>query len=146
MPQYEYYNPADEVERFSDDLNAKNKSAVEKHTNDKLYQKHYKYLNDTWTDGKYYKRVTITSYGSGQIGSRIRNAVTGQSYLYLVGSKDEDHMFKVIDAVGRNGRKEPLFLFYDTPEQYENHQFIKLGQEVKEAWYKKNLAARTSSK
>jgi hypothetical protein len=140
MPYEEYYNPADEVDIRSDDNYAKNKAAEEIKVLDKLYQKFYKSVQID--DSKFNKRIAVQCYGSGQIGSRIRNAVTGQYYNYVVGSVDEDLVFKVIDAVGRNGRKDPLFLFYDTPEQYENHQFVKLSQGIKEKWYQRNLDAR----
>jgi hypothetical protein len=146
MPYEEYYNPADEVERYSEDLNAKNKSVVEKHVHKQLYQKYTKLLDIETTNGKICKRVTIECYGTGQIGSRIKNAVTGQLYSFFVGTGHEDLFFKVIDSMGRNGRKEQLVLFYDTPEQYENHQFIHLDQQVKERWHQKNLEARTRLK
>jgi len=139
MPYEEYYNPTDDAV-FDD--SKKDKSVEKLREFDRYYQKHVKVINDTWTDGKFYKKVNIQSYGSGQVGTRIRNAVTGQYYSYLVGSVNEDLLFKVIDAVGRNERKDPLFLFYDSPEQYENHQFVHLEQPLKEAWYNKNLAAR----
>jgi hypothetical protein len=142
MPYEEYYNPADENDANSDDFHTKNKSAEELRSRDRLYQKFSKSVPMEWTDSKFQKRVVVQCFGSGQIGSRIRNAVTGQQYPYIVGSVDEDLLFKVIDAVGRNGRKDPMFLFYDTPEQYENHQFIKLTQGIKERWYQKNLDAR----
>ncbi len=93
-------------------------------------------------DGKWKKRLTIVSYGSGGIGSKIRNAVTGSSYNFLVGSSDEDLFFKVIDSTGRNKRRDPLMLYYDTPEQYENHRFTKVSVESKSRWNKKFLEAQ----
>ena len=109
--------------------------------------KHEKYtilFNNTWKDGKYRKTVTIENYGSGQQGSRIRNAVTGEKYSHseLVGSKFEDLYFKVIESTGRFNRRDPLILFYDTPDQYENHHFVTLNNLVKEKWYEKCLATR----
>ena len=141
MPYEEYFNPADD-DRNSDDVKLKNSLTTETKRADKNYQKIVKPFFKEWTDGKYYKNVTIECYGSGQIGCRIRNAVTGQYTPYLVGSMDEDLFFTVSDCVGRNGRKDPLHLYYDTPEQYENHQFTNLSQEIKQKWYNKNLAAR----
>ena len=109
--------------------------------------KHEKYtilFNNTWTDGKYRKTVTIENYGSGQQGSRIRNAVTGEKYSHseLVGSKFEDLYFKVIESTGRFNRRDPLILFYDTPDQYENHHFTTVNPLTKEKWYEKCLATR----
>jgi hypothetical protein len=113
----------------------------------KVDTKHEKYtiqFNNTWKDGKYRKTVTIENYGSGQQGSRIRNAVTGEKYSHseLVGSKFEDLYFKVIESTGRFNRRDPLILFYDTPDQYENHHFTTVNTLIKEKWYEKCLATR----
>uniref|UniRef100_A0A6C0KPA1 Uncharacterized protein n=1 Tax=viral metagenome TaxID=1070528 RepID=A0A6C0KPA1_9ZZZZ len=109
---------------------------------DVRYDKFTKELKRKWLDGKYYDKVTIEVFGSGETGSKIRNAVTGAKTSYIVGSSKEDLFFKVADATGNKGRKESLILFYDSPEQYENHQFLELDQTIKDSWYKKNLKAR----
>jgi len=109
---------------------------------DKYYNKHVVEFNGKWKDGKYYKFVTIENYGSGDVGTKIRNAVTGSRYNFLVGTIDEDLFFKVTDASGRDGRREPLILFYDSPEQYENHYFVSVSQDVKEKWRERSLAAQ----
>ena len=96
---------------------------------DKNYEKYIIPFNNSWTDGKYYKKITIENYGSG-----IRNAVTGVRYNFIVGTAEQDLFFKVIDSTGRNGRREPLMLYYDSPEQYENHHFTTISQEVKQQW------------
>jgi len=140
MPYEDQYYPA--VDDRSDDADLKKNAIADREKLDPNFQKHTKEFNNKWTDGKYYKKITIKSYGSGQMGSKIRNAVTGMYTPYVVGSKNEDLFFIVIDSVGRNGRKDPLFLFYDTPEQYENHQYCILSQKIKEKWYEKNLLAR----
>jgi hypothetical protein len=109
---------------------------------DRHYEKYSISFNDTWTDGKFYKRLTIENYGSGSHGTKIRNAVTGVRYNINVGSADEDLFFKVTDSTGRNGRKEPMMLYYDSPEQYENHHFTSVSPEVKQKWYKRHLEAQ----
>ena len=109
---------------------------------DKHYEKFSIPFNKLWTDGKYYKFITIENYGSGSIGSRIRNAVTGVKENVMVGSADEDLFFKVTVSTGRYGRKEPLMLYYDSPEQFENHHFTTVSQDIKNQWHTKNLAAR----
>lgn len=109
---------------------------------DKNYEKYKIPFNVVWKDGKVHKTLTIEKYGSGQQGVRIRNAVTGMSYPHLVGSSAEDLYFKVIDSTARHGRNYPLILFYDTPEQYENHQFTTVLSATKERWYEKCLYAR----
>ena len=109
---------------------------------DRHYEKYSISFNDTWTDGKFYKRLTIENYGSGSHGTKIRNAVTGVRYNINVGSADEDLFFKVTDSTGRNGRKEPMMLYYDSPEQYENHHFTTVSPEVKQKWNKRHLEAQ----
>lgn len=109
---------------------------------DENYEKHRVPVNKTWKDGRFYKDVVIELYGSGQTGSRIRNAVTGHKYPYVVGSSDEYLFFKVSDSTGRHGRNYPLILFYDSPEQYENHYFTNVEPHIKAIWQEKNLAAR----
>ena len=113
---------------------------------DKYYEKYSSPFYRTWTDGKYYKRITIENYGSRSPGTLIRNAVTGVRYNINVGSADEDILFKVCEATGRNGRKEPLMLYYDSPEQYENHQFTTVSPDVKQRWYKRSMEAQKRMK
>lgn len=84
----------------------------------------------------------IETYGSGEIGTHIRNAITGEKTSHLVGSKDEDLYFSVADARGVDGRKTALMCFYDSPEQYERHAEVKVSEYVKEKWHLKNLLRR----
>lgn len=106
---------------------------------DSHYEKYCILFNKTWTDGKYYKRVTIENYGSGLHGTLIRNAVTGARYDITVGTAVQDILFKVTDTSGRNRRREPLMLFYDSPEQYENHHFTVVSPKIKQEWLQKSL-------
>ena len=117
----------------------KNKFLKEVKKSDTKYDKYNKILRMIWRDGKYYDKVTIELFGSGDTGTKIRNAVTGAKTPYLVGSSNEDLFFKVRDG---SGKKESLLLFYDSPEQYENHHFIILDQNIKETWVNKNMEAR----
>ena len=87
------------------------------------------------------KQVSIELYISGDVGSYIRNAVSGQRYDYRVGSKSEDLLFKVGIATGELGYSSGS-LFYDSPEQYERHFFTLLENDRKEKWYEKNMSAR----
>jgi hypothetical protein len=87
-------------------------------------------------DGKtYYMKVNVDVYGNGQVGTRIRNAVTGIRYPYVVGSKDQDLLYSVAICTGENGLKEAIHLFYDSPEQYENHMFQNVNMDIKTNWY-----------
>jgi hypothetical protein len=75
----------------------------------------------------------------------IKHAINGtyQGYdrhFFRVGTKDEDLFFSVILATGELGQNPPT-LFYDNPEQYENHFFTKVPQKLKDAWNVKKNAA-----
>jgi hypothetical protein len=84
------------------------------------------------------KHFIIRCYGSALFG-KIRNATDGSYYNMRVGEKDEEQLFKVIVSDGRMGRRDPLMLYYDTPEQYERHRRTTVLPETKEKWYKRQL-------
>ena len=133
------YNDENDWNNFNDETSIEfeeRRQAAKKalRLEDKHYESYSLPVFKVWTDGKYYKRVTIESYGSKDQGTRIRNAVTGAKYNITVGSADEDLFFKVTDAYGRNGRRVPLKLYYDSPEQYENHKFVVVDNLTKEKW------------
>ena len=87
---------------------------------DKRYERYRIPYNKIGPDGKFHKTMLIENYGSGSTGSLIRNAISGSVYEHVVGSKSENLYFKVVDSTGRYFRREPLVLYYDSPEQYEN--------------------------
>lgn len=111
---------------------------------DKGYHKVKRNLNKVCMDGKYHKHIILEFYVSGDTGNKIRNAVTGYRSSCKIGSSDEDSFFKV-KMVNGECRKGSGFLFYDSPEQFEKHQFSILSQEVKEDWYKKQLKNKTQT-
>ena len=94
-------------------------------------------INLKLVDGKQYKPITINMYGSGDYGSYIKNAVTGAYTNHRVGSEAEYLYFTVANCTGLDKMHGPVHLYYDTPSQYENHQFITVDQEVKDAWFKR---------
>jgi len=94
-------------------------------------------LNKKYIDGKFYKTVTIKMYGSGDYGSYIRNAVTGAYTNHRVGSEAENLYFCVANCSGLDKISGPVHLYYDTPSQYETHQFTTISQDTKEAWSKR---------
>lgn len=63
----------------------------------------------------------------------IRNAVSGSVMPYRVSSYDEDLFYSVLLATGETGQTSAL-LFYDNPEQYEEHFGVSLPGEAKDAW------------
>jgi|688.fasta_scaffold166924_2 hypothetical protein len=107
----------------------------------------------------------IKCYTSGQQGNVIKNAQFGTEYIYgyseranqyvlignnfkptttkknifhKVGSFDEDLYYKVVVCTGENKKaREPIVLFYNTPEQFERHHGIRVSQEDKNNWYEK---------
>ena len=92
----------------------------------------YKVVDET---GKT-KRKKIVSYNSGDIDSRIRNAVTGHYTQHLVGSLDEDLYFSVVEARGLSSKGRLVF-YYDSPEQYEREQHVTVNDIIKQKWSKK---------
>jgi len=91
------------------------------------------------------KPVKVEAYSSGDVGSRIRDPITGDRYRdYKVGSKYEDLFFKVIfTSQNFAGRGAPT-LFYSSPEQYEKHTKEFVGSQIKEKWHLKKLSADSS--
>ena len=141
MDYEDRFNPAamdNDTNSVEPKINNK-KALVDTRKLDKNYEKYTIQFNKKWTDGRHYKNITVENFGSGQIGTRIRNAVTGQLYPYIVGHRNEDLLFKVSDSSGRNGRKETITLFYDSPDQYENHRFVTLDPSLKQKWLERSL-------
>jgi len=123
-------------ERFeSDSVNSRRRSS-----NKALRQ--FTVSRALYRDGKFYKNVTINMHGSGDSGSFIRNAVTGAVTNYIVGSKDQELFYKVSMCTGLDREHRPVHLFYDSPTQYENHQFTHVSDEVKELWSERFLEAK----
>lgn len=118
------------------------KAADELNKLDKQYEKYTVTYNKTGSDGKFHKKMTIENFGSYGPGTKIRNAVTGATYDILVGSANEELLFKVIESTGRYGRRYPLMLYYDSPEQFENHHFLTISTDTKQKWYERNLQTR----
>lgn len=92
-------------------------------------------FNNEWK-GKYYDNIKISYYGTNTTsGSRIRRAITGEVTQFIVGrKKDESNFFKVVVGSGQHSNG-PVHLFYNSPEEYENHQFLVLDQEIKDRWF-----------
>ena len=84
-----------------------------------------------------------------KVNARIINAVTGIPYYnederdrkYVVGSRQEDDLFKVKMLTGLGGSHTGLF-FYESPDQYERHQCVTLNDEIKIKWLEKNQQYR----
>jgi hypothetical protein len=84
----------------------------------------------------YLKTVKTEMYGSGDYGSTIRDAETGEYYSgHLVGSTHEDMYFKTSYTLTKN--QDSLMLYYISPEHYERHQHVILNDDVKQKWHQK---------
>jgi hypothetical protein len=82
------------------------------------------------------KKIYVKCFGSAGHGSRVRNAATGSYYYCTAGSADSNILFKVTDCSHHNKeRKDPLLLYYDSPEQYERHQYTFVSTSIKQKWY-----------
>lgn len=95
-------------------------------------------LNTSYIDslGKR-RKYTLEYYKSGGVGSLIRNAVTGIKYKNMrVGSLSENKFFKY-NLSSTTNKELCHVLFYETPEQFEAHQHMKLSDATINAWYSK---------
>ena len=126
----------DIIDNTSSDFTEDIDETIKLKKKDKRFQKYKIPFNKKWTDGRFYKNLFLEFYGSGQQGTLIRNAVTGLNTFDKVGSSKESLYFKVSDALALNKQKDPLTLFYDSPEQYENHFFVTVPKQVKIDWYR----------
>ena len=89
------------------------------------------------------KKVKINYYNTGFTpGLTIRHAVSG---IYekgdLVGSANEDLYFKVHRSTGGKER-DPHFLYFYSPTEYENHFAVEVSKDIKDAWAQKVKNAR----
>lgn len=88
-----------------------------------------------------FKNKRIQVFTSGGVGTKIRDAETGEFYPNKVGSKDEELFFKVAIATGEctseNGSNT---LFYCSPQHYENHLRTTVDPNIIIDWEKKQDA------
>jgi len=77
------------------------------------------------------------AFVTGGRGSRIVNAITGDSYcsFHTVGSVYEADYFRVRICGAFPKRNMLCDLYYDTPREYETHFQTTLSDETKKAWY-----------
>lgn len=102
----------------------------------KKYDKNYHIIKRKFTEFKV--KLPIKFYSSNEHGGFIRNAITGERYNGLyVGSKEEDNFFKVRFCNGDT--EKGVTLFYEDPEEYENHQGFFVSELNKKKWQEKKL-------
>tara|TARA_B100001093_G_scaffold505518_1_gene562991 strand:+ start:832 stop:1257 length:426 start_codon:yes stop_codon:yes gene_type:complete len=72
---------------------------------------------------------------SAVTGQRIHCQITAQPIKQ--NSLASRQLFAVMDCTAFDGSKDPMKLYYDTPEQYERHRRVKVPRDRKELWRKK---------
>ena len=86
------------------------------------------------------KWKNVHVYVSSGIGSIIRDAETGQTFPgYIVGSKDEDLLFKVSITTGSKTINGLNTAFYQSPTHYKNHLHEKIGLDMEQRWNTKRI-------
>jgi hypothetical protein len=136
MDEYDYFDP-NYTDSFSLESNSEEFDPFYVNKADKNFEK-YSVKVGKKEPNKKQKRVIVRNYGSELYGY-VRNAADGSFYNMRVGSREEEQLFKVIVSDGRNGRRDPLLLYYDSPEQYESHHMTTVSQSTKDKWYKRHL-------
>jgi hypothetical protein len=89
-------------------------------------------------------------FPSNKPQSFIKNAVTGVSYPYVVGSKEQSYLYKIVDSTGTCDAEGYVIktrsdlpnhttnhLFYDSPEQCMSHLRLSLNPEDVKRWHEK---------
>jgi hypothetical protein len=133
MYQEDYFNPADPNE-YDNHEDPVTKALREDRGLNTLIRK------ITLDSGKI-KNKRIRVFTSSGVGTRIRDAETGEYYPNKVGSKDEDLFFKVAIATGEcNSANGSNILFYCSPQHYENHLYSSVKLEIINAWEAKRDA------
>jgi hypothetical protein len=132
-----YNNPDDLMDLESDDTSYQNKIILQSSN------KNFRMVNRKIGKRKKIKLCYFTT--SFVPNSKMVNAITGFTYRdedpkikYLVGSIQEDLLFKVCISNGEN-KQGPVILYYDSPEQFEKHQYITIDQSIKEKWLNKKM-------
>lgn len=82
-----------------------------------------------------YKKKRVGIYTSGDVGTRIRNAETGEHYKYRVGSKYENLFFSVRLSTGEcNGKSNLITLYFTSPNHYEKYLHNSVSEDVVNNW------------
>jgi len=62
---------------------------------------------------------------------------TGMYTKHRVGSEAEYLYFLVADCTGMDKLNGPVHLYYNSPSEYEKHQFTTVDQAKKDEWFKR---------
>jgi hypothetical protein len=143
MYNEEFYNDADEI---ATTISNTNSSTI----NSDKYEEKRRMKEIKRLDSGYHKvkkgeirRYSVEFYHTPTTpDTQIRNAISGERTKWRVGRKKEEALFFSVCFSTGELRNGPYILFYDTPEQYEKHQNIKVSQQTKEKWYENNIKTR----
>jgi hypothetical protein len=124
-----------------DDAGSNNDYLNEAKNMDKGYTKIHGFVERS--DGTL-KKTKIDIYTTGFIGSRIRDAETGEYYKDSVGSLDEDLYFKTRMSTGElHSKNGSNLLFYTSPDHCMRHLHMDITQDIINNWeIKKNKRLR----
>jgi hypothetical protein len=87
------------------------------------------------------KSMKISMYATrNNIGSRIRDPIRGSFSSDRVGTKAEYYYFKVRLVSIASHTNEPVTLYYDSPESYERHQYMRVNTDTKNRWHERREA------
>lgn len=158
MPTVEYWEEINN-EDTGGDAAAQNKRKRKNLVNDELQREKNAILRNKFTIEKEVlierltktsrviqtlRKIEITYYSSGNHGSYIRNALTGQKTQFRVGSSDEHEFFTIAMCPNLEFVSHPIGydggsvkLFYASPSEFEKHQFEILSDNVKSEWIAK---------
>ena len=146
MAEGDIYNNDDDFTMTSENTSDTNNSLFSTKNKKEKNEKHkhglvkVKYLINK-------KHTTFYVYNSGFIpNSYIRDAITGYKYNKKIGTKDENLFFKVIMPGINPKKREPIFLFFDSPESFERFFIMKCSTEIKNRWMKKKELLNKSLK
>lgn len=91
------------------------------------------------------KTRLITAYYSGGMGSKIVDATTGAETQHQIGTKSEHLYFKVsyVANHAKNIQNVPVTLYYNSPNEYEQHLCEELDEPIKHVWSDKYYAMYT---
>jgi hypothetical protein len=136
MNTEEFPNDREVINNMLDEVKENEKDMISFKRIDRGYNKIHRKIPRA-SDGKIVN-TKIDIYTSGTIGSRIRDADTGEYYNYNVGSKAEALFFKVSLSTGectsKNGSNT---LFYLTPHHYMSHLNVEVDDSVISSWEEK---------
>jgi len=117
---------------------------------DKGYNKvyRYKFVENPKTHRVKKVRYPIEFYTSGDTGTLIRDAESGHTYNYKVGSLGEHLFFKVSLSTGEcKSTNNSNTLFFLSPKHYSEHFNVTLSDDIINSWsekydhYSKNITS-----